>query len=228
LRGGEASATDGEPFSGSVLSLPLLPGALAFFKAELEAGRLILDQPSLLPGQPAPFQQLIPLLLQALAVAALGASSGANRDDIAATAVAGEADAQDALEIIAEITERNALFFQPQLEPMAAALLAVASARALEQETRHEAIDCLLSIAEAAPAMCVHVDVFSKGLIGLALSMMLHVEGGADEGGEGGTSEQLLAWEEVRGSARPPCSPPARRALSPGWGRLRRVGVSAL
>ncbi|KAG8470763.1 hypothetical protein KFE25_009184 [Diacronema lutheri] len=122
----------------------------------------------------APFQELIPLMLQAISSAL---NSGA------------EDDARDGLEIFVEIADTQPKFLKKHVHALVHALVSVASAPSLEEATRHLAFECMLTLSESAPAMCRKIDGFAPAVIPLALHMMLELEGD--------TPDELDEWEKA-------------------------------
>lgn len=137
----------------------------------------------------APFQELIPLMLQTIS-----SSLNAGAED----------EARDGLEIFVELSESQPKFLRQHASALAHALVSIAGAPSLEEATRHLAFECILTLAEAAPGMCKKIDGFCGAVIPLALRMMLEVEGD--------TAEELEEWEEVRPPPAPADAPrqPAR------------------
>lgn len=108
----------------------------------------------------APYAELVPHML-AVVSTALNASA--------------EDEARDALETFVELSENCPRFLKPHASALVHALLAVASAAQLDEPTRHLAFECMLTLAEAAPAIVKKIDGFPAAVLPLALRMMLEV-----------------------------------------------------
>lgn len=93
------------------------------------------------PAQAAPFQDLIPGMLQTLGAALSGGDEDA---------------AQEALRLFVDLAETDPRFVRKHLVQVAVAMLSIAESAQLEDNTRHLAAEFLVTLAEAreqAPGM---------------------------------------------------------------------------
>ncbi|GAV78964.1 HEAT domain-containing protein/HEAT_2 domain-containing protein [Cephalotus follicularis] len=110
------------------------------------------------------FQDLLPLMMQTLTEAL---NSGV------------EATAQEALELLIELAGTEPRFLRRQLVDVVGSMLQIAEAEALEEGTRHLAIEFVITLAEArerAPGMMRKLPQFIKRLFGVLMSMLLDIE----------------------------------------------------
>jgi len=110
------------------------------------------------------FQDLLPLMMQTLTEAL---NSGQ------------EAVAQEALELFIELAGTEPRFLRRQIVDVVGSMLQVAEAEALEEGTRHLAIEFVVTLAEArerAPGMMRKLPQFVRKLFGVLLNLLLDIE----------------------------------------------------
>ncbi|XP_014491277.1 importin-5 [Vigna radiata var. radiata] len=110
------------------------------------------------------FQDLLPLMMQTLTEAL---NSGQ------------EAVAQEALELLIELAGTEPRFLRRQIVDVVGSMLQVAEAEALEEGTRHLAIEFVVTLAEArerAPGMMRKLPQFVRKLFGVSLNLVLDIE----------------------------------------------------
>ncbi|KAL8159533.1 hypothetical protein V2J09_001070 [Rumex salicifolius] len=110
------------------------------------------------------FQDLLPLMMKTL-TEALNSSQ--------------EATAQEALEILIELAGAEPRFLRRQLVDVVGSMLQIAEAEALEEGTRHLAIEFVITLAEArerAPGMMRKLPQFISRLFGVLMKMLLDIE----------------------------------------------------
>jgi len=106
-------------------------------------------------------QQLIPLMLGTVS-AALNAQK--------------EEEAQSAIKLFVELGEMDPLFLKPYIEQITNAMMMIASAQQLEDNTRQVAVEFLLTLAENKPGMVRKIPKYLDTLIPIIIHMMLQVE----------------------------------------------------
>jgi HEAT repeat protein len=119
------------------------------------------------------FQELVPLMLQAIAQAL---TSGE------------EESCRSALEVFVEIAESQPKFLKRHLHEAVNGMVAIASNTSLEDATRHLALEFLLTVAENMTSAAKKLDRFCETTVPVALSMMLEIDMN--------TAEELAEWEE--------------------------------
>ncbi|KAJ0714055.1 putative armadillo-like helical, TOG domain, importin beta family [Helianthus annuus] len=90
-----------------------------------------------------------------------------------------EATAQEALELLIELAGTEPRFLRRQLVEVVGSMLQIAEAEALEEGTRHLAIEFVITLAEArerAPGMMRKLPQFISRLFGILLRMLLDIE----------------------------------------------------
>lgn len=90
-----------------------------------------------------------------------------------------EATAQEALELLIELAGTEPRFLRRQLVDVVGSMLQVAEAEALEEGTRHLAIEFVITLAEArerAPGMMRKLPQFISRLFSILMKMLLDVE----------------------------------------------------
>ncbi|TKY62898.1 Importin-5 protein [Spatholobus suberectus] len=110
------------------------------------------------------FQDLLPLMMQTLTEAL---NSGQ------------EAVAQEALELLIELAGTEPRFLRRQIVDVIGSMLQVAEADALEEGTRHLAIEFVVTLAEArerAPGMMRKLPQFVRKLVGVLMNLLLDIE----------------------------------------------------
>ena len=110
------------------------------------------------------FQDLLPLMMQTLTEAL---NSGQ------------EAVAQEALELLIELAGTEPRFLRRQIVDVVGSMLQVAEAEALEEGTRHLAIEFVVTLAEArerAPGMMRKLPQFVRKLFGVLMNLLLDIE----------------------------------------------------
>jgi len=119
------------------------------------------------------FQDLVPLMLQAIAQALASAQ---------------EAECRSALEVFVEIAESQPKFLKANVPECVTGMIAIASNTDLEDATRHLALEFLLTVAENMTGAARKLGNFCESVVPVALGMMLEIE--MD------TAEELKEWEE--------------------------------
>ncbi|KAH9617550.1 hypothetical protein KSS87_021809 [Heliosperma pusillum] len=90
-----------------------------------------------------------------------------------------EATAQEALELLIDLAGTEPRFLRRQLVDVVGAMLQIAEAEALEEGTRHLAIEFVITLAEArerAPGMMRKLPQFIQRLFGILMKLLLDVE----------------------------------------------------
>lgn len=108
-----------------------------------------------------PFLPLFPLVLAAL-------QRALNENE--------EADAAEILEALVSLAAEAPVFFRDAMAPLGDAMLAVASAPALEFGTRARAVELLLTLAERAPALVRRHKALVERLVPVVFEMMCAAE----------------------------------------------------
>ena len=119
-----------------------------------------------------PFQVLVASMLQTIA------------DALSTNA---EAECRDALEVFVEIAEAQPKFLTPNLAECVTGMIQISSNEALDESTRHLALEFLLTVAEQQPTQARKMAGFCASVVPVALTMMLDVEGD--------TAEEVQEWE---------------------------------
>eukprot|EP00899_Mesostigma_viride_P014218 jgi/Mesvir1/22798/Mv14182-RA.3 len=94
-----------------------------------------------------------------------------------------EEAAQDALEMFIELADSEPRFLRRQLQEVVAAMLSIAETESLEDGTRHLAVECLVTFAEArdkAPGMMKKVPHFADRLFRCLLMLLTDIEDDPD------------------------------------------------
>jgi hypothetical protein len=120
-----------------------------------------------------PFQELVPGMLQTIA------------DALTTNA---EQECRDALEVFVEIAESQSTFLKKHIQACVTGMLQIASNEALDDSTRHLALEFLLTVAEQSPTVARKLTGFCGAVVPVALTMMLDVEGDSPE--------ELQEWEQ--------------------------------
>lgn len=120
----------------------------------------------------APFQELVPFMLQAIA------------DSLAKNA---ETECRDALEVFVEIAESQPKFLKKHIQACVGGMMQIAENKELEDATRQLALEFVLTTAENNPQAAKKMEGFCQAGVGVALGMMLEIE--CD------TQEELTEWE---------------------------------
>ncbi|KAK7826615.1 importin-5 [Quercus suber] len=110
------------------------------------------------------FQDLLPLMMQTL-TEALNCGQ--------------EATAQEALELLIELAGTEPRFLRRQLVDVVGSMLQISEAESLEENTRHLAIEFVITLAEArerAPGMMRKLPQFIRRLFAVLMNMLLDVE----------------------------------------------------
>ncbi|KAK9986830.1 hypothetical protein SO802_031781 [Lithocarpus litseifolius] len=110
------------------------------------------------------FQDLLPLMMQTL-TEALNCGQ--------------EVTAQEALELLIELAGTEPRFLRRQLVDVVGSMLQIAEAESLEENTRHLAIEFVITLAEArerAPGMMRKLPQFIQRLFAVLMNMLLDVE----------------------------------------------------
>eukprot|EP00727_Mastigamoeba_balamuthi_P011986 m51a1_g741 putative arm repeat superfamily protein isoform 1 (1083) ;mRNA; f:497898-501852 len=107
------------------------------------------------------FQQLLPLMLECI-------SSALNQQQ--------EQEAQKALEMFVELAEVEPNFFKASLPTVISAMMQIAQAASLNDETRRYALEVLLTLCEVKPVMMKKQPEFVKAMVYLLLSWMVGVQ----------------------------------------------------
>lgn len=110
------------------------------------------------------FQDLLPLMMRTL-TEALNCGQ--------------EATAQEALELLIELAGTEPRFLRRQIVDVVGSMLQIAEAEALEEGTRHLAIEFVITLAEArerAPGMMRKLPQFIQRLFAILMNMLLDIE----------------------------------------------------
>ena len=143
-------------FLAKALSSPEPTVAVAAAKATIASILAIEDE-----NVRANFRAALPPILTVLG-AALSRS-----DELDATAI---------MELLVDLAQVHPIFFKGGLDALVQAMLSVAAAEGLEFSTRNMALELMVTLAEAAPAMARRCAGLVQGLVPLAMSLMLEIE----------------------------------------------------
>eukprot|EP00741_Cyanophora_paradoxa_P006672 tig00001030_g6453.t1 len=136
------------------------------------------------PQQLAPFVELLPNMLSTI-------EQALNSNE--------EQAARSALEQFVEIVDYNPQFFKKQLPQVLQAMLMITTTETLEDDTRHLALEFILSLAEKAPGMCRKFQAggqsFTQLVLPVCMKFMLDIED--DEAWNKGTEEEDEEYTNV-------------------------------
>jgi len=87
-----------------------------------------------------------------------------------------EQEARDALEVFVEVAEVEPLFLRPYVVPLIDAMFQIGSAAGLEPETRHMAIEFILTLAENKPGMVRKIPALVERFLPICLQFMMELD----------------------------------------------------
>jgi len=87
-----------------------------------------------------------------------------------------EQEARDGLQVFVEIAEAEPLYLRPYLTPLIDAMFQISSAHTLEPETRHMAVEFILTLAENKPGMMRKIPSLVDRFLPICLRFMMELD----------------------------------------------------
>jgi len=87
-----------------------------------------------------------------------------------------EQEARDALEVFVEVAESEPLFLRPYVVPLIDAMFQISGADGLEPETRHMAVEFILTLAENKPGMVRKIPSLVDRFLPICLRFMMELD----------------------------------------------------
>ena len=107
-----------------------------------------------------------------------------------------ELDAAAILEHLVEVAAQQPMFFKGVMDSIVSSMLSVVSSEGLEFSTRSLALELMVTLAESAPALARRCEGLIKGVVPLAMTLMLELDDDEQTWQEGGYSEQEQGMED--------------------------------
>ena len=107
-----------------------------------------------------------------------------------------ELDATSIMEHLVEIAAQQPMFFKGVMDNVVNSMLTVVSSEGLEFSTRSIAVELMVTLCETAPALARRCDGLLKGLVPLAMNLMLDLDDDEQTWMEGEYNDQHIMEDE--------------------------------